>query len=232
MSDLRVITIDGSRGTGKSRLAADLRQRLGFEVLEVGPLFRLVAWKAYETKDYQFDHVTDALSGDIALGRIRVDLKNSGLLSANRILVGGGLIEEELWHHSLDMLVKRAAESGIIIEYVRRLSYEMVTSDDAIVVGRQVGSQFFPRALAKFFLRTNNSLRKERKVTQLSESNVLPNDYSVDMSEPKLNLNENLDDTIVVDTTDSSPPEVLRLVMDHIERRKTTPKRRATGGLL
>lgn len=48
VSNVRVITIDGPGGTGKGTVGQLLAQELGWNFLDSGVLYRVLAWKALQ----------------------------------------------------------------------------------------------------------------------------------------------------------------------------------------
>ena len=50
MSAEMIITIDGPAGAGKSTAARGLAQRLGFEYLDTGAMYRAVAWSCLDRR--------------------------------------------------------------------------------------------------------------------------------------------------------------------------------------
>ncbi len=116
---LQVVTIDGLRGTGKSGLASSLRKKFGCEVLDIGPIFRLLAWLVDQNFAAGPASACEVLSLAINTEWIRVRLDVGGRKTASRIEVKGGELEEELWNIKLDSLIREMADSPEVFCYVR-----------------------------------------------------------------------------------------------------------------
>lgn len=218
-SGLQVVAIDGSRGTGKSRLAAGLRSYFGCGVLELGPIFRIIAWLV--KRGYASDPVAacEVLDKAIEVGWIRIRHDIGGSMAASSVEVNGQTIEDELWNTDLDEILRSAAESPEVISCVGHLARRLIGSQSTIVIGREVGSQFFPDASLKIVLRAKEVTRRARKLSQLTQGpSRISSTYSLDQSEPARYW-EYGEDTILIDTTLMSPEEVFQQSAAYIEDR-------------
>ena len=212
---LNVVALDGPRGVGKSRLGSELRNYFGCHVLELGPLFRLIAWFIKHGHASDFKEGCKILNNSLDVGRLRIRTDVSGKLAASRIEIDGESIEQELWHTELDELVKSVAESKYVIDCIAQVAHQLV-GQPTVVIGREVGCTFFPEAPLKIVLLAHHTSRRSRKRSQLSqEALTIPQTYSVERSEPSRTW-EYSGDTLAIDTTNRSPEEVLQLVAERI----------------
>lgn len=199
---LQIVTIDGLRGTGKSGLASGLRNKFGCEVLDIGPIFRLLAWLVDQNFASNPAAACEVLDLAIKTEWIRVRLDVGGRKTASRIEVEGRELEEELWSIKLDSLIRETSYSHEVFCFVKELAHRLVPQSPAIVVGREVGAKIFPDAGLKIVLNAGKRERRERKLSQLSKDTpTLPPDYSLDRSEPmKCWAHESIE-SVVLDTT-------------------------------
>jgi cytidylate kinase len=216
-SRLQVVTIDGLRGTGKSGLANSLRKKFGCDVLDIGPIFRLLAWLVDQNFAVSPASACEVLNLAINTEWICIRLDVGGRKTASRIEVKGGELEEELWNIKLDYLIRQMANSPEVFSYVKELAHRLVGHKPAIVIGREVGATIFPDARLKIVLHAGKEIRTERKISQLSENTpTLPSDYSLDRSEPMKCWDHNSTESVVIDTTFMSKRDVVEQASAYI----------------
>jgi cytidylate kinase len=213
----QVVTIDGARGTGKSQLANNLRRHFACGVLEVGPVFRLIAWLFNSKKASTTEDACEVLDKFLEAGRIRICLDKGCGISASLIQFAGRAIQEELWDPSLDETLRVIAGNSDIIQHVERTSRQIISNRQCIVVGREVGTRFFPDALIKILLQAGEPSRTERKLSQLaSNGNGISSGYSLNSSEPPVDW-QFAKDGFIVDSSTITTEDIVRQVVPLIE---------------
>jgi cytidylate kinase len=217
--DTQIVTIDGHRGTGKSVLARNLRQSLDCGVLEIGPIFRLIAWIIYAGHAVDPQGACDFVCRGLETGLISIDTQANGEISACRIEIDQKLAEKELWSPVLDTTLRNVAESSAGAECVRKIASILVGETPIIIVGREVGNKFFPEAGVKIVLEASGASRKERKLSQLKTNlQETGQDYELESSEPKRDW-QVFDASLVIDTSDLTEQHVLDKAISHIVER-------------
>lgn len=214
-----VITIDGHRGTGKSRLARSLRECFGFGVLEIGPVFRLLAWLIKEGYAQTPQQACDVLQQLIEGEQIIINEQMGEGLSSCRIEFEGRLMDEDLWSPQLDDILREVASSPDVVARVTRIVRWLADGKNVIIIGREVGAKIFPEARAKILLQAGDAARRERKITQLTHNvSEVSQHYEINDSEPGTNW-ERADDTFIIDTTDVPASSVLDQATSYIKAR-------------
>lgn len=208
-----LVTLDGGRGTGKSWAASALRSRFGCAVVELGPLFRMAAWLSRRLGNAQCLLATlDLMSHLLEVGHLKVDVDCGTDFTAMSVLYYNTRLGVELWEPLLDSDVKAFASDPVSVAWVRSLAASLTTGRNAIVVGRDAGSRFFPDAGLKFELRAQDQVRRLRKAEQVGT------DMDIDRSEP-VAIWPTLEGTIVIDTTASVREEVVAMLSKVIVQR-------------
>ncbi len=156
----RVVAIDGPAASGKSSVARALAQRIGFDYVNSGAMYRAVTW-----------HVLDhgVAPGDAAaiirlLENTRIDcaIENGG----SRILLDGvdpaahlcdDRVNEEV---SLVSSIPRLRE--ILVEKMRGYALD----HDIVMEGRDIGSVVFPDTPYKFYIDASPDVRLRRRQAQ------------------------------------------------------------------
>jgi cytidylate kinase len=159
-----IITIDGYAGAGKSTAARRLADRLGFDLLNTGAMYRAAALTLLR---HDFDiYAGNRNVADVAafVNRFRFDL------SGDRVLLNG----EDL---SLDVTSEDAGRGasrvGTFPEVRAKLKAEqrrIADGRNVICEGRDQGTAVFPDAPVKFFFWASPDVRAQRRVEQEREA--------------------------------------------------------------
>lgn len=213
---LQVIAIDGVRGTGKSRLATGLRTYFGCGVLEIGPLFRFLALVLNRGDASDLKDACELTDHALKTEKLRIRSDVGSNLAASRLEFDGRGIDDELWNTRLDETLRSVADSPYAISFITQLARRFVGSKPTVVIGREVGKEFFPDAALKIILRASDSARKERKLNQLNQSYPrVDRNYSLEQSEPPRRW-EYDGGTLTIDTTNLTADEVCELVAEKV----------------
>ena len=152
-----IITIDGPAGAGKSTAARMLADRLGFEFLDTGAMYRAVAWACVDRSVDLNDAVAVA---EMAAG-ISIQFED------DRIICNGQDVTSEIRSaeasHAASIV---AAVPAVRLEMVR-LQRESAAGHNYVTEGRDQGSEVFPNAECKFFLTADPNERAERRLLEL-----------------------------------------------------------------
>lgn len=214
--DLGVVTIDGRRGTGKTRLAVAICRTYGAGLVEVGPLFRLVALEMRRSASITLMRAARKVHHSLSNGELLFGPFDRSSPCGVRISSCGQDIVRELWHPSLDVLLRKISSSKQAVSAVTPLVKILSASRPLVVVGRQAGSAFFSNAGLRFILTSHDYIRDARKRPQLSRING-DTPHEIDSSEPEFARPQDRD-SIEIDTSDLQPADVFSKAQDSIER--------------
>jgi len=152
-----IITIDGPAGAGKSTAARMLADRLGFEFLDTGAMYRAVAGACV---DRNID-LTDAAAVSETAASISIQFE------ADRIICNGRDVTTEIRSaeasHAASIV---AAVPAVRLEMVR-LQRESAAGRNYVTEGRDQGSEVFPDSECKFFVTADPKERAERRLLEL-----------------------------------------------------------------
>ena len=152
-----IVTIDGPAGSGKSTAAKGLAERLGFEFLDTGAMYRCVAWAVLQN---QVDPADEAAVVDLSR-QIQISFSDAQVL-VNDEEVTGLIRTPEV----TEVASVVAQYSGVREELVR-LQRDAASGTNIVSEGRDQGTVVFPDAFCKFFLVADPEERARRRHEEL-----------------------------------------------------------------
>jgi CMP/dCMP kinase len=226
ISSLKIVTIDGPAGGGKSTVAAKLAKRLDFIHLNSGALFRAVGIRA---KEQGLD-----FSDGAALSKLARSMNFEFWLSPEGDT--DFLVDQISWRDRV-----KTGEAGEFASQIAlvpelrdelvRVQHEAAKKADAIgsgvvLEGRDAGTVVFPEAKWKFYLDAPSSVRAERRWRELCEraqidGTRLPDLAAISRDVEERDLRDRTreiapqvmpEDAYRIDTTDFGPDEVVEQI--------------------
>jgi cytidylate kinase len=153
-----IVTIDGPAGSGKSTAARRLAERLGFEFLDTGAMYRAVAWRSLSLGA----DVDDAQRIAEIAQNIQIDVLGP-IVRADGCDVTTAIRTPE---------VTGAASRVAAIPDVRtamvRLQRKVAEGRNVVSEGRDQGTVVFPHAECKFYLTADPNERARRRRLELA----------------------------------------------------------------
>ncbi|MCP3672459.1 MAG: (d)CMP kinase [Gammaproteobacteria bacterium] len=157
-----IITIDGPSGSGKGTIASLLAERLGWEVLDSGALYRLVGYAAGKS-GIGFDQVDNLCE---------IARNMHVMFKGDQLFLDG----EEVSRSIRTEVAGNAASKVAAIPEVRAALLEWQRSfarePGLVADGRDMGSVVFPDADVKVFLTASAEERANRRHNQLKEKGI------------------------------------------------------------
>ncbi len=156
----RLIAIDGPAASGKSSVARELAQRLGYVYVNSGAMYRALTWHMLEHGVASDD---PAAVADLA-NRTGLTCELRGHDSV--MLIGGVDPEPFLREDRVNDNVSRVSSvpqvREIIVAHLRRYAL----TDDVVMEGRDIGSVVFPETPFKFYIDASPEIRARRRAAQ------------------------------------------------------------------
>jgi cytidylate kinase len=222
-----VITIDGASGTGKGTVSQLLAEHLGWNFLDSGALYRVLALAAQKH--------SVALDNEKALEVLGEHLDVQFI--ANRDKSPKIILEsEEVTQTIRTEEIGNAASMIAALPAVRAclLSRQRAFRENPGLVtdGRDMGTVVFPDAEHKFFLTASPEIRAERRYKQLKGQGVDVNLGSLleELRERDKRDRERAiaplkpaEDAVVVDTDHLTIEQVVKTILEEISRKKAFP---------
>lgn len=165
-----IIAIDGFSSTGKSTLAKQLANHLGYIYVDTGAMYRAVAYFAmqhgYISKNF-FDK--DLLIQ--ALDSIKLQFKYNQNLAFAEMFLNDENVEQQIRTIEVSSFVSRVAEISEVRAMLVQQQQEMGTESGIVMDGRDIGTVVFPEAELKIFMTASASTRAQRRYEELVSKN-------------------------------------------------------------
>lgn len=185
-SNVPVITIDGLAASGKGSVASEVATRLGWNLLDSGLFYRVVAFlvERYRlslqdlnpivekiVKTTRFIYSNAGVSVATAESHGEADPQNTFVVEdAQRVGYvrwNGNDITKEVRSDHISKIAARVAASEEIREVLRPKQRERRQPPGLVADGRDMGTVIFPDAPLKIFLEASLAVRVSRRIRQL-----------------------------------------------------------------
>jgi cytidylate kinase len=220
-----VITIDGPAGTGKSSVALAVAERLGFEFLDTGAMYRAIGVAALR-KEINLEDARE-----LAFVAKHVRIEYDWVKHPPGVLMNG----ESVGHLLRGADATRAASYVAVVPAIREMLVRQQQEigrarPNLVTEGRDQGTVVFPDAEFKFYLDATPGERARRRVHQLrARGEIVDFQEILNQIESRDQRDKNRSvgplsvakDAEVVDTTHLSQQQVI----DHIVERAGGTKR-------
>jgi cytidylate kinase len=153
-----IITIDGPAGAGKSSAAKALAQRLGFEFLDTGAMYRAVTLAALRAG---ID-----LGDQTALARLMDAVRLE--MPPGRVLLDGKDVSDQIRTREVDQTTGLIADSLVVRRRLGEMQRAMAAGRRMVCEGRDQGTVVFPDAFCKFFLSAAVEERARRRQAEMA----------------------------------------------------------------
>lgn len=215
-----IVAIDGPAGAGKSTVARAVAERLGFQLIETGALYRAVGLLASEQNIAQDDE--RALEGIAA----DLDLRFRFAQGRNQVIISGQDRSAELRSQRCGEAASRVSALPGVRAALLDLQRDLARQRDSVMEGRDIGTVVAPDAEAKFFITASVAERARRRFEELQERGEAPVLRAIEAeirerdardSEREVAPLRAADDAELIDTTGQPVEDVIRHVIDVIK---------------
>lgn len=156
-----VLTIDGPSGTGKGTLARLMTRWLGWNLLDSGALYRLLALRvSREQREYNDEKSIAALAAGLEANFIDVN-------GETRVEGDGADVTHELRTEEVAALASRLASLISVRQALLERQHAFCQPPGLVADGRDMGTVVFPKADLKIYLTASLEERAQRRYNQL-----------------------------------------------------------------
>ena len=208
-----IVTIDGPAGAGKSSTARALAQRLGFEFLDTGAMYRAVTWYCLKR---QIDLRDEEKVAEAAR-------QGEFVFESGRVLVDGVEVTQEIRRSAVTHETRFIAGNNAVRAFLVELQRKLAQGKNVVTEGRDQGTVAFPDARCKFYVTASplkRALRRQQDLAangeQVPLEEILAQQEGRDQRDEQREIGgmKPAEDAILIDTSELSFDEVV----DRMER--------------
>ena len=226
MSSKITIAIDGFSSTGKSTLAKQLANKLGYVYVDTGAMYRAITFFAMQN-----GLVSDGFLNKEALIKslpnIQLKFQFKSELGFAVILLNNVDVEKEIRKIEVSSFVSKIAELAEVRQKLVEQQQEMGKDKGIVMDGRDIGTVVFPDAALKIYMTASASTRAQRRYDELTAkgdsvtydevyNNVVERDY-IDTHRENSPLVK-ATDAIEIDNSNMTREEQLTLVLNLVQK--------------
>ena len=211
-----IVTIDGPAGAGKSSIAFQVADCLGFEFLDTGAMYRAVTLGAIQTEIPLDD--AEALTEFAA--SVELQWKDQ------RVSLNGKDVSQEIRTPTVTQAIRHLADIPSVREQLSRQQRKIADGRNIVTEGRDQGTDVFPNAECKIFLTASPEERARRRQLQLAEQGRVLTIDEILAAQNQRDLEDRMRDVgrlraaadaVVVESDGMSSDEVLERVLSIVE---------------
>lgn len=162
------IAIDGFSSTGKSTVAKQLANELGYVYVDTGAMYRAVTLFALQNAlitDSYFDK--EGLIEELPKVNLKFIFDQD--LGYAAIYLNGENVEEEIRRMEVSRFVSKVAAVSEVREKLVHQQQIMGEEKGIVMDGRDIGTVVFPKAELKLFMTATSAERAKRRFVELQE---------------------------------------------------------------
>jgi len=212
-----IVTIDGPAGAGKSSIARQVAQRLKFEFLDTGALYRAVTLGAIRAGvDF---HDAPALA-EFA-GGVDVQWRDY------RVYLSGEDVTDDIRNPTVTDAIGFLADLPEVRRQLSELQRQIADDREMVTEGRDQGTEVFPDAECKIFLTASPAERARRRQQQLAETGRYLSLEEIRAAQDQRDAQDSsrpvgalrpADDAVVIESDGMSPADVVAQIVSQVEQ--------------
>ena len=172
MTDKKIIiAIDGHSSCGKSTVAKQLAQQLGYIYIDTGAMYRVVTLVALRN-GWIVDKVPDAKKVVAGIKDIRISFRWDEKLGKNTTFLNGENVEEEIRRLEVSENVSPISTIAEVRKEMVKQQRENGKNKGIVMDGRDIGTVVFPDAELKIFMTATPEIRAQRRFDELKAKGI------------------------------------------------------------
>jgi cytidylate kinase len=161
-----IIAIDGYSSTGKSTLAKQLANKLGYVYVDTGAMYRVTTLYALNNNFISENHfnINDFV---LELNKINISFKYNSNLKFAEVYLNGINVENEIRSMHVSRFVSKIASIPEVRYRLVKQQQQIGESSGIVMDGRDIGTVVFPNAELKLFMTASDQVRAQRRFDEL-----------------------------------------------------------------
>ena len=160
-----IITIDGPSGTGKTTVARNVAEKIGFVYFDTGAMYRALTWLVLQKNvDVSNESAMEAL-----LGEFHFKIKEED--GKKRYFNGDTDVTEIIRSRPVTAHVSKVAAQKQVRASLLHIQHEFAIQRNSVFEGRDLGTVVFPNADVKIYLNADPQIRAERRLQEFLAKN-------------------------------------------------------------
>jgi cytidylate kinase len=196
-----IVAIDGPAGAGKSTVARQLAERLGFRYLDTGAMYRALTWLA-QRRGLPLDRADELAE----LARERPVMFDA----EGRVFIDDADVTSSIRKPIIDKLVPVVARHHAVREVMRARQRALGEEGNVVIEGRDIGTVVAPQAEVKVYLIAEPAVRAQRRAAERPDigADALATDLRLRDERDAVNM-QPAADAVQIDTTSLEVDEVV-----------------------
>jgi len=220
-----IVAIDGHSSCGKSTMAKQLAQKLGYIYIDSGAMYRVVTLVALR-KGLILNGNPDIQKVISELKNIKITFKWDEVLGKNTTFFNGENVEEEIRQLEVSQNVSPISTIAEVRSEMVIQQRENGKNKGIVMDGRDIGTVVFPDAELKIFMTASSKIRAQRRFLELSEKGqtvdfdeILQNVESRDKIDSTRAVSplKKADDALILDNSNLTRTEQLKWTIEKAE---------------
>ena len=162
--EFKSIAIDGPAGAGKSTLARQLAEKLGFIYVDTGAIYRTVALAVLRAEMDPKD--AGQVAGLLGGLDIRMDYGPDG---EQRMFLNGEDVSGAIREHQVSGLASQVSAIPAVRDFLLDFQRRQAREHSVVMDGRDIGTVVLPEADVKIFLTAAPEARAKRRLLVLQQ---------------------------------------------------------------
>lgn len=220
-----IIAVDGHSSCGKSTLSKQLAQKLRYNYIDTGAMYRAVTLFALRNKLIINKEVnTERLIQK--LPEIKITFTYNEKEEKSDTILNGENIENEIRQLEVSNYVSPVATIKEVRQAMVKLQKAMGIEKGIVMDGRDIGTVVFPKAELKIFMTASDEVRAQRRFDELTNKglqvtfdevlkNIVERDH-IDSTRAESPLHK-ANDAIVLDNSNLTRDEQLEWVLNKVK---------------
>jgi len=164
---LKVVTIDGPSGVGKSTISKRVAASLSYTYLDTGAMYRAVGLKLKESGvDFEDDSAVQECLKKVSLELLPPPEGCDDI----GVLLDGRDVSSLIRSPEMAMVASAASALSAVRDKLTRMQQQIGSRGEIVAEGRDTGTVVFPAAFWKFYLDADPAVRMRRRAAQMRDA--------------------------------------------------------------